>query len=418
MPTVNLPKNCTLAGLAIALGEARALGRSWEGVVIQVPREAFMDVGAIAFLCSWVDGKGKDGRRIHLRGDPETLRYLARMDLHEHVGLDYEPGARRDESGRFLPLKQIASDGDVFSVVNAICDLVLHQFDNAGAFLPAMEWAANELIDNILLHSETPVPGAVCAQYFPKQHRLDIGICDLGRGIFQSLGTTRKLWSHGDAVTTALQRGVTRDTSVGQGNGMAGSLEIAKQNGGRLHVWTGDVVYRLEGGEELGFVKIPEVPGTGLLLSLDTRKSVDLSQTWIAGGDWSYINAEAERIESAGGIDVAAACLHTGTRAPATRLRRKILALLPEMEGPLILSFAGVARASSSFLDELLGRLVEELGEEVLGGKIQVMGMPPAVRKMANVVIAQRLGKTDEPVAESPGADRHSTLGSQEGGSE
>lgn len=407
-----------MTGLVEALDVGNSLYGDWPALVVQVPSGAFMDVGAMAFLCSWAGGKAKEGRRVHLRGDSDMLRYLARMDLHEHVGLDYEAGDRRDESGRFLPLKQIASDGDVFSVVNAICDLVLHQFDNAGEFLPAMEWAANELIDNILLHSETPVPGAVCAQYFPKHHRLDIGICDLGRGVFQSLGTTRKLWSHGDAVTTALQRGVTRDKSVGQGNGMAGSLEIARQNGGRFHVWTGDVVYRLEGGEELGFVKIPEVPGTGLLLSLDTRKSVDLSQTWIAGGDWSYINAEAERIESAGGIDVAVACLHTGTRAPATRLRRKILALLPEMEGPLILSFAGVARASSSFLDELLGRLVEELGEDALGSKIQLTAMPSAVRKMANVVIAQRLGKVDETGAVSPGVDRHPTLDSQEGGSE
>ena len=421
MPSARLPKDCDQTGLVESLSDEGALSGEWPALVLQVPREAFVDVGAMAFLCSWAGSKSRDGRRIHLRGDPDTLRYLARMDLHEHVGLDYDPGERRDESGRFLPLKQIQSDGDVFSTVNAICDLVLHQFDNAGEFLPAMEWAVNELIDNILLHAETPVPGAVCAQHFPKQHRLDIGISDLGRGILRTLGTTRKLRSHGDAVTTALQRGVTRDRNVGQGNGMAGSLEIARHNGGRFHVWTGNVVYRLEGGQERGFVQIPEVPGTGVLLSLDTRRPVDLSSTWIAGGDWSYINAEAERVGSAGGIDVATACLHTGTRTPAAMLRRKILALLPEMDGPLVLSFAGVERASSSFLDELLGRLMEELGEGVLGDKVQVRSMAPCVRSMANVVIAQRLGAEDALESGEPGisdAERQSMHDSQEGGHE
>jgi len=346
----------------------------------------------MAFLCAWAAGMGQRGHRIHLRGDEATRHYLARMDLHEHVGLDYHPGQRRTEAGRFLPLKQIDSDQDVFDTVNAICDLVLHQFDDASAFIPAMEWAVNEIVDNIVIHSETPVPGAVCAQYFPRKHRLDIGICDLGRGIKASLGTTRELWSHGHAVTTALQRGVTRDKAIGQGNGMAGALDIARENGGRFHVWTGDVVYRLEGGRERGFVKIPELPGTGVLLSLDTRKPVDLSQTWIADEDhWSFINAEAGRIENAGGMDVAGACIHTGSRPPATRLRRKLTAVLPEMDEPLVLDFSGVKSASSSFLDELLGRLADELGRDVFERQVHVVGMTGTLRNMANVVISQRL---------------------------
>ena len=389
MATAHLPNNCGIEDLAVALGEAGVLEQEWDALVVQVG--GFMDVGAMAFLCAWAAGMKAAGRRIHLRGDERTRGYLARMDLHEHVGLDYDPGKRQDETGRFLPLKQIATDEDVFQTVNAICDLVLHQFENAGDFIPAMEWAVNETIDNIVIHSETPVPGAVCAQYFPKKHRLDIGICDLGRGIKSSLGTTRKLRSHGDAITTALQRGVTRDKSVGQGNGLAGSLDIAKANEAGFQLWTGDVVYRLRRGAERGFAKIPALPGTGLMFSLDTRKPVDLSSTWIAGGDWSFINAEAERIEEAGGINVGEVCIHQGNRRPATRLRRKLSALLPEMDEPLVLDFSDVTSASSSFLDELLGRLADELGRDVFEHQIHIAGMSQTIRSMANVVIAQRL---------------------------
>ncbi len=403
MATAHLPRDCTLGALAEALSEAGVLDGEWPAMVVQIAEDGFIDVGAMAFLCTWARGRVHGGARFHLRGDDGAIHYLARMDLHEHVGLKYEAGARRDETGRFMPLRLIASDEDVFTTVNAICDLVLHQFDNAGAFLPAMEWAVNEIIGNIIMHSETPTPGAVCAQYFPKVHRLDVGIADLGRGIKASLGTTRKIRSHGDAVTTALQRGVTRDPSIGQGNGMAGALEIARQNGGVFEVWTGDVVYRLKGGEERGFKKIPELPGTGVRFALDTRRPVDLAQTWIAGGDWSFINVEAERIEEAGGINVADACLHTGSRPPAQRLRRKLAAVLPEMEVPLVLDFSGVGSASSSFLDELLGRLADQLGRDAFEGRVRCVGMDPTVRKMANVVIAQRLeglGRYEEAATE------------------
>jgi hypothetical protein len=79
----------------------------------------------------------------------------------------------------------------------------------------------------------------------------------------------------------------------------------------------------------------------------------------------------------------------------ANLLRRKIQVLLPAMDGePLILDFSGVKSASSSFLDELLGRLAEEdpRGQAVFDGPVRIQGMNPTVQAMANVVVAQRLG--------------------------
>lgn len=397
MPTINLSRNCGVAELARSLDDSGSLNGDWSSAVIQVEEGSFVDVGAMALLCCWAQGKGSEGRRLHFRGDAHTIGYLARMDLQNHARLDFEVSGRQDETGRFLPLKLVATDKDVFATTDAICDLVLHQFDNANAFLPALEWAVNEIIDNIFIHSQTPVPGAVCAQYFPKKNRLDVGICDLGIGIKASLEQSRKLWSHGDAVSTALQRGVTRDPRVGQGNGMAGAREISLQNGGLFQVWTGDVLYRLEKGEEKGFIRIPDLPGTGVLFSLDTRRPVNLLDTWIAGSGWSFINVEARRIEEEGGIDVAASCINTGGRLPARRLRRKLAAVLPEMEKPLVLDFSNVRCAASSFLDELLGRLAAEFGDGVFDSRIRIVGMETTIRETANVVIAQRLGFEERP---------------------
>ena len=54
--------------------------------------------------------------------------------------------------------------------------------------------------------------------------------------------------------------------------------------------------------------------------------------------------------------------------------------------------FDGVSSPSSSFLDELLGRLAEKLGEEAFRRKFQIVNMTDRVRRMSDVVIGQRLG--------------------------
>jgi hypothetical protein len=61
------------------------------------------------------------------------------------------------------------------------------------------------------------------------------------------------------------------------------------------------------------------------------------------------------------------------------------------MDGPLALDFDGVDSASSSFLDELLGRLVDELGQETFNQNIRLVNMPDEMVDMANVVIGQRV---------------------------
>ena len=78
------------------------------------------------------------------------------------------------------------------------------------------------------------------------------------------------------------------------------------------------------------------------------------------------------------------------------------MTLIPDLENePLILNFEGVQSASSSFLDELLARLVVQLGLDEFNRKIQVINMMDRIRKMADVVIKQRL-ETPEDEAEFP----------------
>jgi hypothetical protein len=375
------------------LAKADALSDG-QAVKFVVPEGSFLSLGVIGFLCAYGLRLKSEARDVSFYCQHDSGTYLSRMGLFDYLELDEQVKVNgRSEVGRFVPLRLIKGEDDVMPAVDAVCDLILHQFDNAREFLPALEWAACEIIDNIVIHSETATPGVVCAQYYPKRHRLDVAICDMGRGIKAGLETAMPLFSHGHAVTEALKRGVTRDPEVGQGNGLAGSLEIAQTNQGTFGLWTGDAFYASTGGRKGSFTVMEhELPGTGVSLRLDTRRSVDLSETFIGASSWTYVEKESERIAEEGGLEVGDECINTGSRPPATRLRRKVLNLLPDMEGPLVLDFSGVQFCSSSFLDELLGRLVRELGHAEFSERVQVTNLAPSLTDMANVVIHQRIG--------------------------
>ena len=123
-----------------------------------------------------------------------------------------------------------------------------------------------------------------------------------------------------------------------------------------------------------------------------------------------FVDDKAARFENASPINVALECSNTGTRAPAQRLRVEILHRLSEHGGPVTLNFTSVTSASSSFLDELLGRLAYELGPNGFREKVKVTGLSGLIVSMANVVINQRMGDHD-PAAGRQGTAESSTQG-------
>ena len=215
-------------------------------LVLHFQPRSFIEAGALAQLTSWLLQKSQNGYSIKLAGDNDVVRYLGRMGVQAALGLPEPEINKLPESGRFIPLMLVNDGTDVFNAVSSIADIVLQQFDGVGAFLDAFEWSVNEIVDNVFIHAQSSTPGVVCAQLYPTKKRLDIAVCDSGVGIKETLSQSQDLKSHSEALEKALQRGVTRDVAVGQGNGMAGSMTILKKNGGKLLVWSGDALFRME----------------------------------------------------------------------------------------------------------------------------------------------------------------------------
>lgn len=395
MALVNLPDHAEYADLLQAMAEAGAFRPDVPAVTVRVGRGSIPAAGA-ALLATW--GRWMDERDVlvSMDGPPGTMALLDRLGVTEALGQAPRHDQGRADASLYLPVRFIADGDDVYEATNAILDLVIRMFADARSFVPALEWAINETIDNIQIHAEAPVPGAVCARIDPSAHVIDIGIVDMGRGIRASLGDVLEPWdSHGTAIDRALQRGVTRDLDVGQGNGLAGALEITTRNQGRFDLWSGDAVFHLRRGEDRRFSVLPsEVPGTGASFCLDPRHPVDLADTFIGAPGFTFMEAEALRIGEAGGLVVRAEVSNTGTRTTARRLRHKVMNLVPDAEGAFTLDFEGIERASSSFLDELLGRMAVALGPDTFKQKVRLVNLNERLVNMANVVVQQRIAQT------------------------
>ncbi len=382
---------------------ARERGAGMDRTTFRFVRGANPSPGGLALLAAWLLANRAEGGDPQVSGDAEIIENLARIDQHRLLRLPH-PVVRPDRNVPAVPLTTIANGRQVDDAVNALCEIVVRHAPDPRSVLPAIEWAANEVTDNVELHASAATPGIFCARFYPRQNWLEMAIVDQGMGIRASLAATIPTGSDGEAIAKALQRGVTRDPSVGQGNGLAGTKEIMLQNGGDLMIWSGVAMFRITDGQDKGYVPVSGSAGTGVVLGFNLNHPIDLRRTFIAGTALDFIERQADAVAD-DGLLIRDQVTSTRARGPARELRRKVLALLPDLEGTLVLDFSEIEVAASSFLDELLGRLAAELGEERFRIRVEVRNMTPLVAQIANVVIGQRLRGLEPPVEAEPNSE-------------
>jgi hypothetical protein len=394
MVVVTLPgKTVDYVGLiGLMKGASGTLPAPDAPLAIHVEDRAFITPSALTWLCAFCVRRRQLRAPVRFRGSRRALGYLARMDLLSHAGVGYEETFdRHDETGRFLALRLVEEQSGVFPRVNALCDLVAHHFDNAREFLPALEWAANEILDNVFVHAESPTPAVVYAQHYANHHRLSVAIADQGRGLRASLAEQFQLFGHGDAIGKALERGVTRIPGDGAGNGMAGTLAISEANGGTMWVATGDVQFKKPSGTKHGFRNCGvEVPGTTIELSLDTKKPVALKDTFLGDGTSMYFSSLVNLIDEGRPVVVRDWAVNTEGPEPARALRHRLEVVLHDPAAVVALDFTGVQSASTTFLDELLGHLCARYGRDRLLKQLRIHGASESLVSLANEVMEKR----------------------------
>lgn len=304
---------------------------------------------------------------------------------------DFQEG----RSDTHCPAIRFSSAKEQFNSVDRILGLVLTASDVDRSVLKAMEWSLNEITDNVLNHAGKTAHGFIQATWFKNQRSIEFVVADGGIGIAQSLREP----DHKLALERAVQEGVTRNKVTNQGNGLFGSYRIAANSHGNFNIFSGfaTLVLGQDGSFRIASSKVP-FKGTVVRWTMRTDSTDVLNRALVfKGRPLDTALDYMERVyESAGGsftVSVKDKFKSLGSRTAGKAAFTYLKNILTNTDiSGLTVDFAGVSVISSSFADEVFGKLFVELGPMVFMGRVRFIHANAEVLTIINRAIVQRSG--------------------------
>lgn len=322
-----------------------------------------------------------------------------------HVFTPLETGENDDILYK-KPLNKVWKFKDSADVNVVVDELILdlrrsRQFEPG--FLDSLTWSLNEVMDNVLQHSGRGY-GFVMGQIHHQRKHIAFCVGDNGQGIYNSLkDSVHKPSTPIDALKIAVQESVTRDKKVGQGNGMYGLHQIVKFNKGRLTIISNTALYKLEDNIVTTLSNIPTISydngGTIVDFQLHYENKVSIEEALIFNGEphKNYVNYYLENLENEEG-DLVYSLKQwrdgVGTRPSGKKLRLEILNNYIETKRRFIIDFKDLSVISSSFADELLGKLVIEFGFFGFNNLVKLKNMNSLIQQIVQRSVAQRMSES------------------------
>lgn len=285
----------------------------------------------------------------------------------------------------------------------ALVDAMVLELDKsaklANGVRQCLDWCLNEVTDNVLNHScpSGSANGYLMSQFLQEENRLKICVFDLGIGIRRSFaGSKYETLDAAEAIRLAVSKGVTN--GKGQGNGLWGLHEMVKLGKfGKLHIRSDGAEYLFSPSAGIESARCAKTlsgfDGTTLVdFQVVCSESARLQD--IFGADYHPLDAWRESREDASGalcIGVAELADGFGSRESASRVRHVVENAIDNDQAFVRLDFKGVTSCSSSFIDELLAKLVLKYGVMTHSNVLRVEGLSGLPAALANIAVEQRL---------------------------
>lgn len=291
---------------------------------------------------------------------------------------------------------------EVFQLVNAFLTEISKTDRFEQGVIQGLDWSLNEVMDNVLQHSNTSI-GYAMGQIHSKSKHVAFCIFDYGQGIYNSLKNSKYApRSAVDALTLCIKEGITRDKDIGQGNGLFGLHQVVKNNQGLLTITSNSASYFWRRNQPSTFTKLPFISHdngcTIIDFQLDYDKQISLEEALSFNGKkYETVNSRIENLENNYAEIVYILAKTTGgygTRKAGQRVRNEIINLHTESNKVIVIDFSGIGVISSSFADELLGKLMAELGFFGFNNLIKLKGMNTTIQSIINRSISQRMSET------------------------
>lgn len=335
---------------------------------------------------------------VRLPEKDDTLRLFLNANWAHLLDTEKEPSSFKGHIQ--IPVTQFMDPKEQYEVVVKVVDSILKSTpDLERSDLAAIEWAFNEITDNVLVHANSRIGGLVQLSTQRVKKKIEFVVCDAGQGIFRSLRPTHPyLDSDLTALEIAIREGVTRDKDVGQGNGLFGSAEICRISGGYFKLASGNALLQTDQRQIL-HLKNEKIPLNGTMVAACIDYSVgNVLQDALKFDD--KLHTQVDFIEAVYESDedpyivfrLSEESFSFGTRFAAVPLRNKLINLLKMAKKKRIrVDFSDVAIVSSSFADELFAKLFVAIGEKRFLEHFELWGLSNLVRGIIDRAIKQRI---------------------------
>lgn len=291
------------------------------------------------------------------------------------------------------------------AVVNDFMDVVLRSMKVPKDIISGLEWSINEITDNVLNHSESKMGGLIQASTHIKENKIVFAVADSGRGILKSMQEGfPSLRSDLDAIGEAVKAGVTRNPKFGQGNGLAGSLRVTTLTNGSFEVLSGNGRFKAT-LDNTTKRKYKEIKYNGTMVSgeinIIDNFSISTALDFNGKGNYEPLNIidykyEFEHIDALQ-LKMKEENTGFGSRKSGYQIRNKVENLINSKPGyPLFIDWAGVPVISSSFADELIGKLFKKMGAMSFSSIIRNINMEPLVTSLLDKAVSQRLTQAED----------------------
>ena len=262
-----------------------------------------------------------------------------------------------------------------------------------------MEWALNEITDNVLNHSQSEVGGILQLSVFElRKCRVEFTVADAGIGVPTTLRTTRPgLATDADALLQSVRSGVTRNADAFQGNGLYGSLEICRVGGGKFSLNSGmGALFSINESVEARNELI-DYCGTTVDAIIDFSDPQLLERALAIDGrvhkpvDYIELKYEQDGMHAVPfKLDEQATSFRS--RPAGKPVHIKLANLVEACAGQTIyVDFGGISVISSSFADEVFGKLFVALGPMRFMQAIRLVNVSSTVQALIDRAITQRM---------------------------
>ena len=283
-----------------------------------------------------------------------------------------------------------------YAVVDKLLSVLLNSMQIDRDHLNAIEWSLNEITDNVLNHAGEGAAGYIQSLKYSDSNVIEFIVADAGIGIPKSLA----IGDHNEALEKSIQQGVTRDKKTNQGNGLYGSFNIARVAKGQFNIqsYFGNLFLTEDGKVKYRREEIP-YHGTFVRWSINCKEG-DIIRRALKFGDRQH-EISFGYIEKTYGEDVEVAIVMKQefksfrSRDAGKLAFNRLSNLLVERSRALIVDFQGVDVISSSFADEVFGRIFKKLGAINFGRYVNFRNLNAEVAGLIDRAIAQRAATPD-----------------------